>query len=712
MGKKDRQRKKLRQFIRKKKEQERLTKIRELDISHQDIETTDKVNDESNGEISREDIGTVNQESSKNSVDSALQNIVANTSQTSGSAHTQINVEDGCEAAVNESNYIKPIRKELLQDPESDLPGFVAGLIEEQEVEYLEAHRSSQNYGTINRKSTDQVQVQGVSQTKPFDEDTTSSQELQISGARINAIMLSMYLGIFLAAIDNTIISTISAHIASEFNELPKISLVATAYLLSSATFQPLYGKVSDIFGRKPLLIFTNVAFLCGCLICSLSNSLWWLVFGRFIAGIGGGGVTSMSSITITDIVPLRERALYQGICNFFFGLGTACGGIVGGWFSDSFGGWRMAFLVQVPLSAISVILIISFLQLPPKAEDIDSNDEGCSGIRSKLLAIDWLGATAMVMFLSLFLVTASLGGKEIPFESKMFPTMCFASVLSFAIFVYVELKVAIDPILPLSFLKDRNVLGSSLSNCFGMMSMMTTSYYLPIYFSGVLNMKPIDIGKRLAPNFFSVSFGSLGAGYYMKKTGKYYWFVVLFCVIAVLGQLQIYLIRPTIATWRQFILTMVPGFGASVMITVSLLAMIAAVPQQHQASTTSISYAFRSVGCTLGVAIGGAIFRESLNDYLNKQVMEFLSDKYPKEKLLRIIHSASSSSEWVHTSSPKNLRPTLINCYHLACKNTFLFCLLCAVATLMSISIIREKKLHATIDRSESTAEESTHLV
>ncbi|QLQ82421.1 hypothetical protein HG537_0H01830 [Torulaspora globosa] len=584
-----------------------------------------------------------------------------------------------------ETDCLLPIRREILQDPSTEVPGFIAEEIAEQEQVYRENCEISYGYGTISRKD---------------DEFGTpvSVVEEPLSKARLQVIMLSMYLGIFLAAIDNTIVSTTAAHVASEFKELPKVAWIATAYLLSSATFQPLYGKLSDIFGRRCLLIFTNVAFLIGCLMCGISRSFWWLVVSRFIAGIGGGGVTSMSSITITDIVPLSERALYQGTCNIFYGLGTACGGIVGGWFSDNWGGWRMAFLIQVPLSAISLLMIFLYLRLPMKA------DEHASGksLRHKLMAIDWFGASALVIFLALFLMAASLGGKELAYTSKTFALLILLSLLALAVFVYAELKVASDPILPLRFLRNRSVLGSSLSNWFCMMSTMTTSYYLPIYFSGVLNMSPTDIGKRLTPNFFSVAFGSLGAGMYMKKTGKYYWFVLIFCTIAVLGQLQILLIDPQISTWRQFTLTIIPGFGSSVLITVALLSMIAAVPHCHQAATTSISYAFRSTGCVLGVALGGAIFRESLTKLTTRRVLAHLSDTHPRDELLKIIHKSSTSSEWVHNKAPRFIRPILIDCYNKACKNTFLFCLLCSLLALLSISIIEEKKLHSSLQRKD----------
>lgn len=520
---------------------------------------------------------------------------------------------------------------------------------------------------------------------------------------RLNIIIGSMCLGSFLAALDNTIVTTLLSHIASEFNELSRISWIATAYLLSSATFQPLYGKISDIFGRRPLIIISNLFFIVGCLICGLSKNLWTLVIGRFIAGIGGGGVTSLGSITASDIVPLRSRALYQGIFNFFFGMGVAIGGLIGGWFSESKNGWRMAFLIQVPLSTISLILIITFLKLPKGCKGLGLVSNGVNGkinVFNKLKSIDWYGSFTLVTFLFSFMLASSLGGKEIAYSSIIFKLLLLVIIVSGGLFVYVELYISADPILPIRFLSNRSILGASFANWFCMMSSITLTFYVPVYWSSVLNLSPTEMGKRIAPNFFSTAFGSMGAGYYMKKTGRYYSFLLKFAGLMAIGQLQILLMKPDISTWRQFTLLPIPQFGAAVLITVTLLAMIAAVPHEHQAATTSISYAFRSTGSTLGVSIGAALFRNRLSSRLYEDVLGFESEEYSREYLLSIVRKAVESSEYVHTKAPKFIQGTLIHCYESACHLTFSFCFVICILAWISCSIIKEYKLHTSMER------------
>ncbi|KAH3901924.1 uncharacterized protein SCODWIG_01308 [Saccharomycodes ludwigii] len=594
-------------------------------------------------------------------------------------------------ASISENTpLIQPIRSSIVQDVSTDIPGFVAAELEEQEEEYIESQQQQPSYSAINSTKSQQNTIASIIST---------DDGVGLSKTRVQIILWSMYLGIFLASLDVTIVSTLLGHISSEFNALSRSSWIATAYLLSNATFQPLYGKISDIFGRKPLLIFSNVCFSIGCWICGRSGGLWWLVLGRFISGIGGGGMTSMSTITTSDLVPLRSRAFYQGVGNFFFGLGTAIGGLIGGWISDKFG-WRWAFYVQVPLSVLSTLSIIIFMDLPP-TELMKSS----TGIRNKLSKIDWYGSLTLVCFLLFFMIASSIGGKEVAFSSNTFIGLCCASFVCFILFMYIELKVSCDPVLPMKYLADRSVFGASFANWFCMMNSITLLYYLPIYWSTVLDLSPTETGKRLSPNFFSTAFGSLGAGLYIRKTGKYYWFQLLFCIWGVLGCLKIYLITPKISVLGQYLLFVTPGFGMSVLITVTLLVIIAAVPKEAQATCTSISYMFRSTGSTLGVSIGAAIFRKSISSLLVSRVMEFEGEEHTAKELYKIIDKATNSSEYLKIA-PDFVKDTLKECYHSALKNTYLFCLVCFILATVSVSIVREYKLHTSMQRDEEESE------
>ncbi|XBW36515.1 hypothetical protein QEN19_002092 [Hanseniaspora menglaensis] len=502
--------------------------------------------------------------------------------------------------------------------------------------------------------------------------------KLKVPSKERTIVLSSMYMGTLLAALDVSIISTLLPHIASEFNALDKVTQIVSAYLLSSATVQPLYGKISDIYGRKSLLIICNLIFALGCFICGQHNNTFnSMVFGRILQGIGGSGMTSVASMATSDLVTLQERAFYQGIGNFFYAIGIASGGVIGGILNDKFD-WRFSFMIQVPMSFLSLISIVIFMKLPSSSKKYT----GMSNF-DKLKAIDWAGS----IFLMAFLFTFSYGGSWY---------MYTLSLIFLLILIKIETSLTSkEPILPIHFLKIRSIFGAAWSNFFCMATSVTCMFYLPMYWTTILGLSTTETGWRLAPNFFSTAFGSLGAGLYMKKTGRYYNFLMGFCIIGVLGCFRLMFITPNIVVWQQYLCLVVPGFAMAVMITVDLLIMIAAVPQEDQAACTSISYAFRSTGSTVGISLAGLIFSKKLHSELIHRVMKFTSDEHPKHVLKQIIANAEKSSDFIKTA-PDWIKPVLITCFHYALKNVFIFTFVAFTIATLAASICKEYKLHA----------------
>lgn len=502
-------------------------------------------------------------------------------------------------------------------------------------------------------------------------------EEPQMAEYQKKLILISMYLGILLAALDVSVISTLLSHIASEFNALDKITQIVSAYLLSSATVQPLYGKISDIYGRKSVLIVCNIIFALGCFICGQQNNTFnQLIWGRIFQGIGGSGLTSVATITTSDLVSLKDRAFYQGIGNFFYAIGIASGGVLGGILNDKFN-WRFSFMIQVPISILSLIMIIIFMKLPNGSKRYN----GLSNFQ-KLKAIDWTGSFVLMAFLFTF----SYGGSY---------TMYFISAVLLLVLTKIETSLTTkEPILPIHFLKNTSVFGAAWSNFLVMATSVTCMFYLPMYWTTILDLSTTETGLRLAPNFFSTAFGSLGAGFYMRKTGKYYWFLMTFCFVGILGCLRLTFINSNIVVWQQYLCLVVPGFAMSVMITINLLIMIAAVPQEDQAACTSISYAFRSTGSTVGISLAGLIFSKTLHSQLIKRVLPLAGDEHSKKAILDIIENAEKSSDYIKTAA-EWVRPVLKTCFHYALKNTFIFTFVCFLLASFFVSMCEEFQLY-----------------
>lgn len=504
-------------------------------------------------------------------------------------------------------------------------------------------------------------------------------------------VVSSLFMASFLAALDATVVTTLLTIIASELKAVKNISWIATSYLLSSSAFQPIFGKLSDIFGRKFILIGCSLMFGIGCTIC-VTDSLWWLVIGRFITGWGGSGLTAVGTITMSDLIPLRDRGLYQGLANICYGLGAASGGFVGGIVADTLG-WKYVFILQVPLAAIVGLAIYFNLNLPAGSPGLGAHGQD---IKQKLKRVDFLGSFCLISALMLFLTATSLGGRDIAFTSNLFISLSAASFALILAFLYVEAYVSEEPIIPIELLGNRTVLASSLTNWFYTMGIFAIMFYVPVYYTSVLYLTASENGLRLVPNFIGISIGSVGAGYYMKRTGRYYNLAVAAGILAILGAYRVTLLDTHTPTWQQFLMMLPQGMGYSCILTITLLALIAATPMKYQACTTSIQYTFRSTGSTLGVSAASAIFQTILGLSLRKKIWDLVKDP---EEARKIIAKALDDTNYVH-EAPKYVREAIRTSYDEGCRGAYYFALVALIIGVISSLFMREHKLHTSLNR------------
>lgn len=520
--------------------------------------------------------------------------------------------------------------------------------------------------------------------------DNGSSDAYALPRLQLYTVILSLFMAAFLAALDTTVVTTLLTVIASDLNAIANISWIATAYLLSCAAFQPLFGKLSDIFGRKIPLLLCCFFFAVGCFIC-VTDSLPMLVLGRFITGWGGSGLTTLGTITLSDLIPLRERGLYQGMANIFFGLGAASGGIVGGAVADWLG-WRYVFVLQIPLAAAVGLSIWFNLHLPAGSPGL-----GATGnIREKLKRVDFQGSFFLVSALMCVMAAASFGGDLFAYSLPYFLALSLCSLLLLAAFVYTELYVSDEPILPIELLAERTILASSLTNWFVTMGLFANLFYVPVFFTSVMGLSATQSGTRMIPNFLGTSVGSVGAGLVMKHTGKYYRLNVGAGIMTVLGAFFIATVTPAASTLRQFLLLTPSGMGYACILTVTLLALIAAVPMKYQACTTSIQYTFRSTGSTLGVSIASAIFQQGLRSNLHSKVPSVVADP---ARAAKIIKKALENSNYV-SHAPQVAQQAILDSYYAACRGAFVFSATTITVGVLCSCFMKEHKLHSSLDR------------
>ncbi|KAF3492357.1 multidrug resistance protein fnx1 [Arthroderma uncinatum] len=503
----------------------------------------------------------------------------------------------------------------------------------------------------------------------------------EVAFGKLLTILMSTWLGVFFAALDGTIVATISAPISSSFNSLSLISWLATAYLISSSACQPISGKLTDIFSRRTGLVVSNILFGVGNLICGLATREWVMIVGRTIAGMGGGGLTAISTFITSDLVPLRKRGIWQGVGNICFGVGSGLGGIFGGYVNDNWG-WRWAFLIQVPFIVVSAILVWIYVDIPVRVTDT-----------SRWKRIDFLGAGTLVCALVLFLLGLNSGGNQVPWTHPLVLTTIPLSVVLLAAFIYIEDKVAPEPIIPVRLLMDRTVLSCCLTNWFITMAVFALFIYIPLFLQ-VQGYSATLAGTRLVSQALGTSIGSLGSGYLMRMTGRYLYFNYGSVTFIAIGTALICTLNLATPAMPPFLYLFISGLGYGGMLTATLVAIIAAVDHEHQAVVTSASYAFRSTGSSIGISVASAVFQNLLRSGLWSR-LGHLGDA---EKIIRKI--TERFEEISHL--PPGIAAIVRDCYMGALRAVFLTTLgLAALGVLASLAM-KEHKLHMNLARKD----------
>jgi MFS family permease len=487
-------------------------------------------------------------------------------------------------------------------------------------------------------------------------------------------------LGTFLAALDSTIIATLVTPISASFSSFSALSWLASAYLIANAACQPLSGRLTDIFSRRAGLLFSNIFFGIGTLICGLSSTEGMIIAGRIIAGIGGGGLGAISTFVASDLIPLRRRGLWQGIANISWGLGSGIGGLFGGWVNDVWG-WRWAFLIQVPFIFISALLIFFRVKVPVAEAETPS-----------IKRVDFLGAFTLVSALVLLLFGLNTGGNTVPWTHPLVLTTLPLSALLLGVFIYVEEKIASEPIIPVRLLLDRTVASACLVNWFNTMATFGLIFYGPLYFQGVMGLSPTESGARLIPQSLGTAIGSLGSGIIMRVTGKYYWLNAAIEALFVLACGTMCTLAMMTPAWLPFIYFTLSGICYGGMLTVNLTALIAAVDHVHQAVVTSASYAFRSTGATIGITIASAIFQNVLKWQLSARLGD-------REGAAEIIARIRGNIEEVKLL-PDDWRGPILESYMMALRSVFFFCLGLSVLGFAIGLVMREHTLFGNLVR------------
>lgn len=490
----------------------------------------------------------------------------------------------------------------------------------------------------------------------------------------------ALLLGMLLAALDQTIVSTALPTIVSDLGGLEHLSWVVTAYLLASTAATPLWGKLGDQYGRKKLFQAAILIFLVGSALCGMAQDMPQLIAFRAVQGLGGGGLMVLSMAIVGDIVPPRERGRYQGLFGAVFGATSVLGPLLGGLFTEHLS-WRWVFYINLPVGVVALAVIAAVLHIPRK------------GTRH---VIDYLGTFLIASLATCLVLVASLGGTTWPWGSARIAGLIALAVVLAVAFVAVERRAA-EPVLPLKLFRVRTFTLSAVISFIIGFAMFGAMTYLPTFLQVVQGVSPTMSGVHMLPMVFGMLLSSTVSGQIVSRTGRWKVFPLTGTAVTTVGLLLLHQLDERSSTAEMSAYFFVFGLGLGLVMQVLVLIVQNAVSYEDLGVATSGATFFRSIGASFGVAIFGTVFASRLADKL--------TDAF---RGVRLPAGASADALQADprgiSALPSSLRPAALHAYASAITDVFLYAAPVAALGFLLAWFLKEDKLRGSVTAPDVT--------
>lgn len=421
---------------------------------------------------------------------------------------------------------------------------------------------------------------------------TAPSAPVRLDHRAVRRVVLGVMLAMFLSALDQTIVATALATIGRAYANVEDLAWVVTAYLLAATVVTPLYGKLSDIYGRRPVLLGGIGIFVLGSIACALSPSMSLLIASRALQGLGGGGLIAMAQIIVGDAVPPRERGRYQGYFGAVFAASSIAGPVLGGVFAEHLH-WTLIFWINVPLGILALAISANALKALPRNE--------------RPRKLDLLGATLMVTATVCLLLALNWGGVRYAWAAPQIVGLAIAAATLFALFGW-RLARAPEPFVPLPILRNRVVAAAVGSAAFAYGTMIGLSIYTPIYFEVVLGQSASGAGLTLIPFMGGVVAGSTVGGQLMSRLTHYKRISLVGVPVAFVALLPLVLMPASLSVTVVGALLACVGVGIGTVLPITTVSVQNAVAPYELGTATGLNNFVRALASALMVALYGAI--------------------------------------------------------------------------------------------------------
>lgn len=488
---------------------------------------------------------------------------------------------------------------------------------------------------------------------------------------QIMLVFVSLMLGMFLASLDQTIVATALPTIVGELGGLESLAWVVTAYLLTSTATSPLYGKLSDLYGRKLMFQVAIAIFLIGSALSGMAQSMSQLIGFRAIQGIGAGGLIVMALTIIGDVLSPRERGRYQGYMGSVFAVSSVGGPLIGGFFVDNLS-WRWVFYINLPIGILALVATARFLQLPARRRE---------------RKIDYLGAALLVAGVVSALLVTVWGGSEYAWDSPTILGLATAAVVLLGLFVWQETR-AEEPILPLRLFRNRVYSLTSAAGFIVGLAMFGGIIFLPLFLQVVTGVSATDSGLLLVPLMAGILTTSIVSGRRISFHGRYKRYPIAGTAIATVGLFLLSTMGPDTGLLAASLYMVVLGSGLGLVMQVLVLAVQNAVDMDDLGVATSSSAFFRSLGGSFGTALFGAVLNSRLAAGISEKLGE-LADSVPIAEL--------TGSPAVMAQLPDQVRIPLVEAFSEAITGVFAIAVPFTLVALVLVLLLPELPLRDT---------------
>ncbi|MFJ5727944.1 MDR family MFS transporter [Streptomyces paradoxus] len=490
----------------------------------------------------------------------------------------------------------------------------------------------------------------------------------------------ALLLGMLLAALDQTIVSTALPTIVSDLGGLDHLSWVVTAYLLAATAATPLWGKLGDQYGRKRLFQTAIVIFLAGSALCGAAQDMAQLIAFRALQGLGGGGLIVLSMAIVGDLVSPRERGRYQGLFGAVFGATSVLGPLLGGLFTQHLS-WRWVFYVNLPVGIVALAVIATVLHIPRTAQRH---------------VIDYLGTFLIAAVATCLVLVASLGGTTWAWGSWQIVGLAVLGVVLAVAFVAVERRAA-EPVLPLKLFRVRTfTLAAVISFVVGF-AMFGAMTYLPTFLQVVQGVSPTMSGVHMLPMVLGLLLASTASGQIVSRTGRWKVFPIAGTGVTTLGLLLLHQLDEDSSTAELSGFFFVFGLGLGLVMQVLVLIVQNAVPYEDLGVATSGATFFRSIGASFGVAVFGTVFAGRLGEQLTDA---FRGVRLPPGVSVDALEADPRGI----AALPPGLRPPALHAYAVSITDVFLYAAPVALLGFVLAWFLREDRLRGSVTAPDVT--------